>query len=509
MNRVHKKVNRVQSKINRINSETKPQPVSNFMITAPALLKPFALVLYAAIALTPILKSSEGAALKPNILFIMVDDLGKEWISCYGAEDIETPNLDALAAGGMKFNNAYSMPSCTPSRATLLTGKYPWRNGFVNHWDVPRWGVAYFDWKQRQNTTFARLLKDLGYATCAAGKWQINDFRIEPMALKKHGFDDWAMWTGYETGNEASDKRYHDPYVNTPEGGSKTYKGEFGPDIYTDRLISFMHKHKDEPMCLYHPLPLVHSPLVATPDEPDAKERIDKHKAMVRYIDKSVGKLVATLDELAIRERTFVFFTTDNGTIPGMHTTYDGLKVRGQKGKTSELGVCAPFIVNCPGKVPAGVETDAITDFTDMLPTFIELAGGDVPKDLVIDGVSIAPVILGTEKATDREWIMSMGYGSARLTKDGVQGIADFGKRVIRDGRYKVWVSEEKQIIRLHDLQEDPWEKRNLLDSEVSTHKAALEKFQEVVDSLPDKDAVRLYEPRAANPWDMKLKRAK
>ena len=136
---------------------------------------------------------------KPNILFIMLDDLGKEWVSCYGAEDIETPHIDALAAGGMKFNNAYSMPQCTPSRVTLLTGKYPWRNGFVNHWDVPRWGVGYFDWKQKENTTFARLMKDLGYATCAAGKWQINDFRIEPQAMKKHGFDDWAMWTGAET----------------------------------------------------------------------------------------------------------------------------------------------------------------------------------------------------------------------------------------------------------------------------------------------------------------------
>ena len=87
---------------------------------------------------------------KPNILFIMLDDLGKEWISCYGAEEIETPNIDDLAAGGMKFNNAYSMPQCTPSRATLLTGKYPWRNGYVNHWDVPRWGIGYFDWSIRK-----------------------------------------------------------------------------------------------------------------------------------------------------------------------------------------------------------------------------------------------------------------------------------------------------------------------------------------------------------------------
>jgi len=100
-----------------------------------------------AVCMLALLPAAHAQAEKPNILFIMLDDLGKEWISCYGAEDIKTPNIDALAAGGMKFHNAYSMPQCTPSRATLLTGKYPWRNGFVNHWDVPRWGIAYFDWK--------------------------------------------------------------------------------------------------------------------------------------------------------------------------------------------------------------------------------------------------------------------------------------------------------------------------------------------------------------------------
>ncbi|MDB4664775.1 sulfatase-like hydrolase/transferase [Verrucomicrobia bacterium] len=128
------------------------------------------------------LTADEKSAARPNILFIMLDDLGKEWISCYGAEDIQTPNIDTLADGGMKFNNAYSMPSCTPSRSTLLTGKYPWGTGFVNHWDVPRWGVTYFDWKKKENTNFARLMKGLDYATCAVGKWQINDFRLERMS---------------------------------------------------------------------------------------------------------------------------------------------------------------------------------------------------------------------------------------------------------------------------------------------------------------------------------------
>jgi arylsulfatase A-like enzyme len=313
------------------------------------------------------------------------------------------------------------------------------------------------------------------------------------------------MWTGFESGNPASGDRYQDPYINTPQKGSRTYAAEFGPDIYTDHLINFMRQHKDEPMCLYYPMALVHPPQVSTPDEPEATVHIDKHKAMVRYVDKLVGRLVSALDELGIRERTIVIFTTDNGTVPGVTGTLNGLRVKGAKGSAEELDVCGPFIVNCPGIVPEGVETEALTDLSDLLPTFVELGGGETPGDLVIDGNSIAPLILGKEKDTEREWIMALGFGAARLTENGVRGEMDFEKRVIRDKRYKVWVSREKKIIRLHDLKKDPWEKSNLLDSDLAVHKKALHKFQTVVDSLPDKDAHPLYEPRASNPWDMKL----
>ena len=154
-----------------------------------------------------------GPREKPNVVFIMVDDLGKDWIGCYGADEIRTPNIDRLADGGMTFHNAWSMPQCTPTRVTLLTGQYPWRTGWVNHWDVPRWGVGYFDWEC--HTTLATIVKSAGYRTAVAGKWQINDFRVEPEALKKHGFDDWCVWTGYETHNPPSGKRYWDAYIHT------------------------------------------------------------------------------------------------------------------------------------------------------------------------------------------------------------------------------------------------------------------------------------------------------
>ncbi len=438
---------------------------------------------------------------RPNILFIMADDLGKEWISCYGATDIQTPNIDALAAGGMKFRNAYSMPQCTPSRVSLLTGQYPWRTGWVNHWDVPRWGVGYFDWRPRQNTTFARIMKELGYVTCAAGKWQINDFRLEPQVMEKHGFDAWCLWTGYETGNPPSAERYQDPYIHT-RAGSGAYEGQFGPDIFTEFLIDFMRQHHEQPMCLYYPMVLPHAPFVPTPDEPDAKGPLDRHKAMVRYMDKLVGRLVDTLDVLGIRERTMVIFTTDNGSGGSITGSINSQAVRGGKSQELESGVCAPFIVNAPGLTPAGVETDALTDFTDMLPTFVELGGGRPPEDMVIDGVSIAPLLLGVTKDSDREWIMAMGHGPARLDEKGVRGVHDCASRVMRDKEYKVWVSTDRKTTRLHHLRADPREETNLVQSDAPEHKAALKKFQAVLDTLPDRDARPRYAPREPNPWD-------
>ena len=441
---------------------------------------------------------------RPNILFIMVDDLGKEWISCYGAEDIKTPNIDALAETGMRFENAYSMPQCTPSRATLLTGQYPWRTGWVNHWDVPRWGVGYFDWKIRQNLTFARILRTAGYATAAVGKWQINDFRIAPDAMRKHGFDDWCMWTGYETGNPPSGERYMNAYINTPKG-SKTYKGQFGPDVYTDYLIRFMTDHQDQPMMLYFPMALTHGPLVATPAEPNAETKMEKHNAMVRYTDRLVGRIVRALDELKIRDRTIVIFTTDNGSSGGITGTRNGMKIRGGKAQKTENGVCAPYIVNCPGFVPKGVVTGALTDFSDLLPTFAELGEAPVPKDLPIDGISIAPLLLGKAKDSPRKWIMALGHGAARLDKDGVRGKVDYTERVIRDKQYKVWVSESRKISQLYDLLSDPLEENNLIASTKPEHQAAIRKFQAVVDTMPEKDARPRYMPRKPNPWDKKL----
>ncbi len=441
------------------------------------------------------------AVVKPNILFIMVDDLGKDWISCYGADNIQTPHIDKLSQGGMKFHNAWSMPQCTPTRATLLTGQYPWRTGWVNHWDVPRWGLGYFDWKKY--TTFARVMKAAGYRTAIAGKWQINDFRLEPKALEKHGFDDWCMWTGFEAQNKPSAERYWDAYIHT-RGGSKTYKGKFGPDIYCDFLVDYIHANKTKPMMLYFPMALTHGPLIHTPDELKVTDRMAKHKAMVHYTDKIVGRLVKAVDDAGIRKNTIIVFTTDNGTSGGLRGTIKGVRPSGGKASNYEGGVCQPFIVNCPGAVPDGVETDALMDFSDLLPTFAELGGAPLSKDVVIDGKSFAPLLLGKAKDSPRDWILAMGHGGARLDAHGVRGRNDYMDRVLRDKRYKVWLDNAPKITRLYDLKADPMEKNNLVESRELEHMAALNKFKEIVDLQPKVDARPQYRPRKANSWDRK-----
>jgi arylsulfatase A-like enzyme len=443
---------------------------------------------------------------RPNVLFIMADDLGPEWLSCYGGREMKTPNLDRLAEGGMLFNNAYSMAQCTPTRATLLTGQYPFRHGWVNHWDVPRWGAGcHFD--PKHNITFARILKTVGYVTAAAGKWQINDFRIQPDVMQKHGFDDYCMWTGYETGNPPSAKRYWDPYIHTKKS-STTYKGKFGTDVFVDFLIDFMERKKRKPMMLYFPMCLTHGPLTNTPLDPDAQGRLERHKAMVRYTDQAVGRLVKALDELNIRDNTIVFFTTDNGSAKSISARMNGRLVKGGKATIGEPGVRAPFIVNCPGLVPAGVRTDALTDFTDMLPTFAELARAKIPKDILIDGRSVANLILGKADDSPRDWIMAMGFGPAKLADGRVVPVKQFADRVVRNKCHKLWLLDGKPA-KFFDILADPAETNNLIEGKDSTIIEARKKLEAVVLSFPKKDAAPRYDPTPPQPWDKKPDRSK
>ena len=437
--------------------------------------------------------------LQPNILFIMVDDLGPEWISAYGAQDIETPNIDRLAKEGMLFTKAYSMPQCTPTRVTLLTGQYPFRHGWTNHWDVPRWGAgAHFD--ASLNLAFPRLFQEAGYATAAAGKWQINDFRVQPEAMVEHGFNDYAMWTGYESMNPPSAERYQDAYIHTREG-SRTYAGLFGPDVYTDFLIEFMREHKHEPMLLYFPMALTHPPLIPTPHEPEAMGMHERHRAMVRYMDFLIGRLVQELNALQLRDNTYIFFTTDNGTSRGIEGTMNGRKIMGGKGSLGENGMRAPFIVSAPGQIPEGTINDALVDFTDLFPTLTELANLTIPDSIKLDGQSFTTSLHDPAIPGSRDWVLSMGFGPALLTEEGVVPVQSFTDRAVRDDQYKLWF-ENNQPTALFDLETDPGETINLIDSDSPAVQTARKRLLEIIRSFPKKDAAPRYLPLPPQPWD-------
>jgi arylsulfatase A-like enzyme len=439
---------------------------------------------------------------RPNILFILLDDLGKEWVSAYGAEDIETPVTDSLAAGGIKFNNFYVMPQCTPTRLTLMTAQKPFRHGWVNHWDVPRWGGgAHFDYEQ--NPTFVRGIRDSGYATAVAGKWQVNDFRVQPEVMVELGFDDYCMWTGGEGDNPPSDERYWDPYIHT-KSGSRTYPGKFGPDMFVDFLIDFMTEHRDEPMMLYYAMCLPHSPFVTTPSEPDVETDLDKHKAMVRYADELTGRLVQALEDLDIREDTIVIWTTDNGSTGSITGTRNGRRVPGAKAKTIEPGINVPFIVNAPGRVPAGVKSDALFTIADMMPTFAEIAGAQAPPQFVYDGVSVADALLGKSPDSPHEWIMAMGgRNEAKLTDAGVENAYVYRDRVLRTERFKLYVDTNRTPEKLFDLQNDPWEDNNIIGSTDAEAVAAREFLTRQLSLYPGRDSDPIYRPNPAQPWDV------
>jgi arylsulfatase A-like enzyme len=457
--------------------------------------------------------SKEQEIKKPNILLFFIDDLGKEWISCYGATDISTPNIDALAKSGIKFNKVYGMPQCTPSRMTLLTGQYPFRHGWVNHWDVPRWGGgAHFD--ERKNPSLPLEMKKAGYKTCIAGKWQIDDFRVEPDALTKAGFDEYCMWTGYEAGNpETSENRYNDPYIFT-KTGSKSYPEQYGPDIFKDFIIDFMKANKEDPMFIYYPMVLTHGPYEKTPlDAPASK--LERHKAMVKYTDLITGALIKELEELGIRENTLVIWTTDNGTSRGFTGTLNQRKIKGGKTKTLEPGICLPFIASWPGTIQSNTESNALIDFTDFFPTFLDLANVKISKEWqgseekqIIDGKSFKPVLLGDSPHSQRNWILGMGGGNnAKLTDKGVENQFVFRDRVLRNDRYKLFIGANKQALKFYDLEADPDEKHNIIDQlNTEERKSNYKKLLAVMDYFPDKDNDPKYIPNPAQSWDVEIK---
>ena len=430
----------------------------------------------------------------PNILFILIDNLGKDWFDCYGSVEGATPNIDNLAEKGVRFQHCYVTPMCSTSRAVLMTGRYGFTTGWSTHHDTAIYGGGYLDWERE--VVFARVLQKAGYATCITGKWQLNDLYDQKAAIARHGFDEHLLWSGALSGKGNADQRwkktlgpdgspqsrslesrYYDPII-FKNGEHMEAKGEFGPALYLEYLVDFMKRNKDKPFFAFYSSPSVHYPLVATPLDPKPEDT-SPHAlwgGMVRYTDYQVGQLIDSLNDLGLRENTIVVLTTDNGTWSRHGGNMTHGKVKGGLGKATEAGLDVPLIVNCPGSVPSGRVSNALIDGTDFLPTFADLADAKLPTDLKIDGKSFADLIRGTGKDEDhRDWIYSQHADN----------------RVLRNHRYKLYSSGA-----FFDLKEDFLEKNDLTDSEDPSVVKARKAMQTTLDGFPA-NAKLPFEPRS------------
>jgi arylsulfatase A-like enzyme len=310
---------------------------------------------------------------KPNIIFILADDLGFAEIGSYGSDNYKTPNIDKLASQGLRFTNAYASPLCGPSRAVILTGRYPFRTGATNQ-------DACALLKPAVETTMPTYFKPAGYVTTMIGKFGQMDF--EP---SDWGFDDYLRFqgSGIYWNTQAKGKTY---LVNREQKILKDK--EYMPDVMHNHLVDFMTKNKNTPFFAYYALAQVHNEILPTPDsKPDSK---NIYADNVAYMDKLVGKLRLELQKLKISDNTILVFFSDNGTAgaQAVNATIGGKRLIGQKGSMQEGGSLEPLIVYWPGVTPVGKVSHDLISAPDFINTFADIMGAQIPKDKVLDGQS-------------------------------------------------------------------------------------------------------------------------
>jgi arylsulfatase A len=349
----------------------------------------------------------QAVSQKPNILLILADDIGIEGFGCYGGQSYATPNIDKLAAGGIRFTHAYSQPLCTPTRVQIMTGKYNHRN----------W--TYFGILDPKEQTFGHLMKGAGYRTCISGKWQLQSYdppdfpnadhrRGKGMKVTDAGFEEHCLFHSWHTEDKGS--RYANPTYYKNGKLIEAEKGRYGPDVSVDFILDFLERHKDESSFVYYPMALPHWPMVPTPDSAewkDSSRRLETDTQyfgdMVQYMDKLVGRLVSGLDTLGLRENTLVLFYSDNGTHLKITSRMNGKSIPGGKATPLQTGIRVPLIANHPGIIEPGQINSDLIDASDFLPTLADLARTKIPGDWHYDGVSFAPQLLGRPGPT-RDW---------------------------------------------------------------------------------------------------------
>ncbi|RMH05313.1 MAG: sulfatase [Planctomycetota bacterium] len=419
---------------------------------------------------------------RPNFLFLLADDLGWTDLGCTGSTFYDTPALDQLAAGGTRFTQAYAAcPVCSPTRASILTGKYPARLATTDYFgapqpeqwrrDTPLLPAPYHDRLPHGETTLAEALHEAGYATFFAGKWHLGPEGWWP---EDQGFD--VNRGGITRGGPYGGNKYFSPYGNPRLTDGP--EGEHLPARLAAETVAFIRAHRDRPFLAYLSFYSVHTPLMGRPDlvakyEQRRRQRgleprwgreggrrvrlVQEHAvyaAMVEAMDAACGVVLDALEEFGLAERTVVFFFSDNGglsTSEGHPTS--NLPLRAGKGWLYEGGIREPLIVRWPGRVAAGAVCDQPVISTDFYPTILELAGLPARPGQHLDGLSLAPLLLGRSGLPARPLFWHYPHY-------GNQGGRPGG--AVRLGRWKLieWFGEERP--ELYDLDRDLGEAHDL-----------------------------------------------
>ena len=417
--------------------------------------------------------SSPAATAKPNIIYLLADDLGYNELGCYGQKWIKTPHIDALAAEGMRFTQHYSgAPVCAPSRCVLLTGMHSGHAYIRNNGEVKPEGQRPIP---DATVTIAELLQRRGYATAAIGKWGLGPPGSEGDP-NKQGFD---LFYGFNCQRHAHNHypRYlwrNDKRV-TLEGNTRELTGkQYSQDLFTQEALSFIRKNKDRPFFLYMPFAIPHLSIqVPTESLAQYKGKIPeadyKHRgylkhpfpragyaAMISHMDRDVGKIMALVKELGLDEDTLVMFSSDNGPtfnrLGGSDSDFfeSAKPFSGLKGSVHEGGIRVPLVARWPGRIKPGTTSDHISAFWDVLPTLCEVSGAKPPAD--IDGISFAPTLLGAGRQKQHEYLYW-------------EFAAYSGQQAVRMGKWKALrkgMFRGNMHIHLYDLETDVAEKHDV-----------------------------------------------
>ena len=398
---------------------------------------------------------------KPNMIFIMADDLGYGDLGCYGGKDLLTPCVDRMAAEGIRFTQVYAGHCvCAPSRSVLMTGQHGGhtrvrenkakKGGWADEVTGGRHRLPLFP----EDVTIAEVLKKADYATGITGKWGLGEVG-SPGEPNKQGFDEWL---GYLNQNHAvyyyTDYLWKDGKKITLEGNKNGKKQQYTHDVFTDFAMDFIRRHKDKPFFLYIPYTIPHFNIEAPCIEPYAdkpwKEGRKIWAAMITRMDKDVGRILKLLKTLGIDDNTIVFFCSDNGAAGGSSGP-----LRGGKGKIQyEGGVRTPMVVRWPGTIPTGKVSDNQWYFPDVMATLAELAGVEPPKN--IDGVSVLPSLMGKKQ--------NELYDRFMYWEDPPR------PRMIQAARWRDWkisrrvISGKADPIKLYNLKDDIGERHDVAD---------------------------------------------